>query len=215
MLGSTNTERKQAIFGCPADDTTCEGGGGLRIETVIDLDLQKQANEILQNWMPVLPYEENLQACMDIFPEEDPEFLEAYAENHSCSPTGALTMVENKTGAVKVMASGLDFEFTQFDLAVQGRRNPGSAFKVFGLVAALENGITLGNRFNAASPQTFECPSVCAEDGNTWTVGGAGVNGCVTREQGTSSSLNTVYAQLALHDDVGAEKIVEVAHRMG
>ena len=42
-------------------------------------------------------------------------------------------LVVYKTGAVKVMASGLDFEFTQFDLAVQGRRNPGSAFKVFGL----------------------------------------------------------------------------------
>ena len=215
MLGSTNTERKQAIFGCPADDTTCEGGGGLRIETVIDLDLQKKANEILQDWMPVLPYEENLEACQRIFPDEDPEFLEAYAESHSCSPTGALTMVENKTGAVKVMASGLDFEFTQFDLAVQGRRNPGSAFKPFGLVAALENGITLGHRFNASSPQTFDCGFPCSEQGNKWTVGGAGRNGFVTLAEATSASLNTVFAQVALHEDVGAEKIVEVAHRMG
>lgn len=215
MLGETNAERKKAIFGCPADDTSCEGGGGLRIETVIDLDLQQEANRILDSWLPTLPGEENYQACIELFPEEDPEFLETYSQSHSCAPTGALTTIENKTGAVKVMASGLDFEFTQFDLAVQGRRNPGSAFKVFGLVAALENGITLGNRFNASSPQTFECPSVCSEDGNTWTVGGAGVNGFVTLEQGTSSSLNTVYAQVALHEDVGPERVVEVAHRMG
>jgi penicillin-binding protein 1A len=215
MLGETNAERKKAIFGCPADDTSCEGGGGLRIETVIDLGLQQEANRVLESWLPTLPGEENYQACLEIFPEGDPEFLETYAESHSCSPTGALTMIDNKTGAVKVMASGLDFEFTQFDLAVQGRRNPGSAFKVFGLVAALENGVTLGNRFNAASPQTFECPYVCSEDGNTWTVGGAGVNGFVTLEQATSSSLNTVFAQVALHDDVGPEKIVETAHRMG
>ncbi|HEX2152681.1 MAG TPA: transglycosylase domain-containing protein [Acidimicrobiia bacterium] len=215
MLGATNVERKQAIFGCPADDTTCEGGGGLRIETVVDLRLQEEANRILREWMPPLPGEENLAACIEIFPEEDPEFLEGYAESHSCAPTGALTMIENQTGAVKVMASGLDFEFTQFDLAVQGRRNPGSAFKPFGLVAALENGVTLGHRFNASSPQTFECPSVCSERGNEWRVGGAGVSGFVTLDQATSSSLNTVFAQVALHENVGAEKIVEVAHRMG
>src|SRR5690606_3933040 len=113
------------------------------------------------------------------------------------------------------MASGLDFEFTQFDLAVQGRRNPGSAFKPFALVAALENGVTLGHRFNAASRQTFECPYVCSDEGKQWTVGGGGVNGFVTLGQATSSSLNTVYAQVALHEDIGPEKVVEVAHRMG
>src|SRR5690606_29934858 len=114
MLGETNAERKKAIFGCPADDTACEGGGGLRIETVIDLQLQQEANRILDSWLPTLPGEENYQACIELFPEEDPEFLETYSQSHSCSPTGALTTIENKTGAVKVMASGLDFEFTQF-----------------------------------------------------------------------------------------------------
>ncbi len=214
MLGDTNAERKQAIFGCPADDTICEGGGGLRVETVIDLGLQREANRILESWLPTLPGDENLEACKILFPDEDPEFLEGYAQSHSCAPTGALTMIENKTGAVKVMASGLDFEFTQFDLAVQGRRNPGSAFKPFGLVAALENGITLGHRFNGASPQTFDCGFPCSDQGNTWTVGGAG-SGVITLAQATSSSINSIFAQVALHEDVGAEKIVEVAHRMG
>lgn len=214
MLGATNAERKQAIFGCPADDTTCEGGGGLRVETVINLELQQRANEILKTWMPPLAGEENLVACQVLFPEEDVEFLETYSQSHSCAPTGALTMVDNHTGAVLVMASGLDFEFTQFDLAVQGRRNPGSAFKPFGLVAALENGLTLGNRFNGASPQTFDCGFPCSEDGDTWTVGGSG-SGFIPLGQATSSSINTVFAQVALHDDVGAEKIVEAAHRMG
>lgn len=214
VLGNTNAARKQAIFGCPADDTECEGGGGLRVETVIDLRLQEEANRILQQWMPTLPGDENLTACQTLFPEEDPEFLSGYSESHSCAPTGALTMVDNNTGAVKVMASGLDFEFTQFDLAVQGRRNPGSAFKSFGLVAALENGITLGNRYDGSSPQTFECPSVCSEAGNTWTVGGGGA-GFITLGNATSSSINTVFAQVALDEKVGPEKIVEVAHRMG
>jgi membrane peptidoglycan carboxypeptidase len=220
MLGETNAERKQAIFGCPADDTTCEGEGGLlgglRIETTIDLRLQQKANEILSSWLPLLPAEQNLEACRVLFPEEDPEFLIGYAESHSCAPTGALTMVDNETGAVRTMASGLDFEFTQFDLAVQGRRNPGSSFKPFGLVAALESGITLGNRFDGHTPQTFDCGFPCSDEGDTWTVANAGAGfGFITLEQATYNSVNTVYAQVSLHEDVGAEKVAEVAHRMG
>ena len=198
-----------------ADDTECEGGGGLRIETVIDLDWQIEANRILNEWLPLLGSEENVEACKTLFPDEDPEFLEGYAQSHSCAPTGALTMVDTHTGAVKVMASGLDFSFTQFDLAVQGRRNPGSSFKPFGLVAALENGITLGNRFDGSSPQTLTCPYVCSAQGNTWTVGGGGINGFITLEEATYNSINTVYAQVALDDKVGPDKVVEVAHRMG
>ena len=215
VLGATNAERKQKIFGCPADDTECEGGGGLRIETVIDLEWQIEANRILNEWLPLLGSEENLEACKTLFPDEDPEFLEGYAQSHSCAPTGALTMVDTHTGAVKVMASGLDFSFTQFDLAVQGRRNPGSSFKPFGLVAALESGITLGNRFDGSSPQTLTCPYVCSAQGNTWTVGGGGINGFITLEEATYNSINTVYAQVALDDRVGPDKVVEVAHRMG
>ena len=62
FLGNTNEERKKAIFGCPADDVACEGGGGLQIFTTIDLGLQKEANRILTQWLPLLPYEENLDA---------------------------------------------------------------------------------------------------------------------------------------------------------
>ncbi len=215
MLGDTNEARKRAIFGCPADDTTCEGGGGLRIETSIDLDWQLQANKILEEWLPLLPGDQNLEACKKLFPDEDPDFLEGYSQSHSCAPTGALTMVDNHTGAVKVMASGLDFSFTQFDLAVQGRRNPGSSFKPFGLVAALESGVTLGNRYDAHSPQTFECPYVCSDKGKQWTVGGHGIDGFITLDQATYQSINVVYAQVALDPKVGPEKIVEVAHKMG
>jgi len=151
FLGSTPEERKKAVFGCPADDVACEGGGGLQVFTTIDLEQQKKANEVLTSWLPLLPYEENLAACQLILPteaEESPDFLAKYAEVHSCVPTGAMTMVDNATGAVKVMASGLPFEFSQFDLAIQGKRNPGSAFKPFGLVAALEQGYTMGHHWS-------------------------------------------------------------------
>ncbi|MEX0667917.1 MAG: penicillin-binding transpeptidase domain-containing protein, partial [Acidimicrobiia bacterium] len=75
--------------------------------------------------------------------------------------------------------------------------------------------LTLGNTFSGASPMILTCPSICSNEGtNNWTVSNAGSSaGRVTLEQATSSSINTVYAQLSLR--VGPEKIVETAHRMG
>jgi len=215
FLGSTPEERKKALFGCPADDVACEGGGGLQVFTTIDLGLQKKANEILATWLPLPPYEQNVVACRGILPNESDEFVATYAEIHSCVPTGAMTMVDNHTGAVKVMASGLPFEFSQFDLAVQGRRNPGSAFKPFGLVAALEQGYTLGHTWSGKSPVEIECPFPCAPNGsNIWTVHNAGASfGIITLEQATYNSVNAVYAQLSL--EVGPENVVDVARRMG
>ncbi len=215
FLGDTPEARKKAVFGCPADDVACDGGGGLQVFTTIDLELQKKANEILASWLPLPPYEQNLALCREILPGETDEYLAKYAETHSCSPTGAMTMVDNWSGAVKVMASGLPFEFSQFDLAVQGRRNPGSSFKPFGLVAALENGYTMGHTFSGKSPVKIECPFPCAPNGsNIWTVSNAGASfGVIDLSSATYNSVNAVYAQLSLA--VGPEKIVETAKRMG
>lgn len=216
FLGSTYEERKRAIFGCPADDLDCEGGGGLQVFTTIDLRLQNEANRVLNDWLPLLPYEENLQACASIFPdfEEKQSFYAVYAETHSCRPTGAISMVDNHTGAVKVMASGLPFDFNQFDLAVQGRRNPGSAAKPFGLVAALENGYTLGHQFASTSPIRIECEFICSPDGtNIWTVRGGSSRPMMSLDSATVASTNVVYAQIA--NLVGPDRVVDAARRMG
>jgi penicillin-binding protein 1A len=218
FLGDTNEERIRSVFGCPADDVECEGGGGLQIFTTIDLGLQQEANRILNQWLPLPTYEDNVTACAEVFPdfEENEAYYRTYAETHSCQPTGAIAMVDNKTGAVKVMASGLDFEFSQFDLAVQGRRNPGSAFKAIGLAAALEQGFTLGHRWAGTSPLEIECEFICSPNGtNVWTVSNASGSstGVITLEEATYRSVNTVYAQVSR--DTGPENVVDMARRMG
>jgi len=211
FLGETKEERTKSIFGCPADEVACEGGGGLRIETTIDLEAQQLANDVLAEWFPLLPYEENLEACRRLFPNDSEDFLAAYAETHSCAPTGAIATVENDTGAIVAMASGLPFDLEQFDLAVQGKRNPGSSFKPFTLVAALEEGYSLGSYWNGASPQEFECE--CPPTG-TWRVSNAGSSlPMISLAQATYQSVNVVYAQVAL--TVGADKVVETAEAMG
>jgi penicillin-binding protein 1A len=199
-LGAGPEERKRAVFGCPAADTSCEGGGGLKIYVTVDYDLQEEANRILRAWFR---------------PELE-------------GPTGAIAMVDNRTGAVKVMASGLDFgtdiEAGQrpYDLATQGQRQPGSAFKPFTLAAALEYGsldgdpITLGSYWDHSSPAEIDCGFPCSDGSNIWTVsnaGGSSPKGLRTLESATYNSTNTVYARVV--NDVGAEQVVEMAERVG
>ncbi len=191
FLGATREQRKHAIFGCPADDESCEGGGGLEIRLTIDLDMQNAAQDILEQWLP-LPSD----------PEVD-------------VPTGAIASVDNVTGAIIVMASGLPFDQEQYDLAVQGKRNPGSSFKPFALVAAMESGVSLNSWWDSTSPKEFECPYTCSSRGNIWEVSNAGGSrgGLMRLFDATYNSVNVVYAGVAL--DIGAERIVDTAHRMG
>jgi len=197
-LGDTYTQRKRALFGCPADDVSCEGGGGLKVTVTVDHDLQTEANRVLRAWFQDLE-----------------------------GPTGAIAMVENNTGAVRVMASGLDFgddiEAGQrpYDLATKGRRQAGSSFKPFALVTALERGseagrqITLASYWDQTSPQKIDCGVPCSPQGNIWTVrnAGGGGSGLRTLEEATYRSTNTVYAQVSVA--VGPQNIADTAHRMG
>ena len=199
-LGDSYQERKRALFGCPAADTTCSGGGGLRIDITIDYDLQIEANRILRAWFR-------------------PEYN---------GPTGAIATVDNETGAIRVIASGVDYGDDleagerPYDLATGSARNAGSAFKPFTLTAALENGdlegrpVTLASLWDRSSPAVIDCGYPCSADGNTWTVENAGGNAghdLQSLEAATYNSTNTVYARLI--DAVGPAAVVDTARQLG
>ena len=151
VLGNTKEDRKQKIFGCPSDDTSCSGGGGLKVYITLNLELQQHANNVLNTWVP--PKSEDDET-------DDPK------------PTGVITLINNYTGAIEVMASGLPFEEEQFNLATQGKRNPGSAFKPITLLAALESGDKLYSYRDSRSPVEIDCGYPCAPDGigTKWVV---------------------------------------------
>ena len=151
VLGNTKEERKKKIFGCPSDDTSCTGGGGLSVYITLNLEYQKHANQILNKWVPSENFDD---------------------DNDEPKPTGVITLLNNLTGGIEVMASGIPFEEEQYNLATQGKRNPGSAFKPITLLAALESGSKLYSYRDSRSPVEIDCGYPCAPDGvgTKWVV---------------------------------------------
>jgi membrane peptidoglycan carboxypeptidase len=135
------------------------------------------------------------------------------------NPTGALASVDPKTGRILALYSGREnFKKSQVDLATARGGSgfqPGSSFKVFYLVAALEKGISPGRVYN--SPQRITIPDRRCYTGinKPWSPGNAGDGeaGVFNMYQATAHSVNTYFAQLAM--DVGIERAIETARRMG
>ena len=116
---------------------------------------------------------------------------------------GALVSIDG-SGAIRAMIGGYDYAESQYDRATDAMRQPGSAFKPFVYLAALEAGRTPGSIRNDAPVKI----------GN-WTPDNYGGEyfGPVTLTEALSKSLNSVAAQLAL--EVGPATVVDIAHRLG
>lgn len=129
--------------------------------------------------------------------------------NLKSDPDAALVAIDPNTGHIKALVGGRDWKVNKFNFATQARRQPGSSFKMFTLVTALESGMPPRRMLDASSP------AVIPTGGSPWIVGNAegGGKGYITLLQATTGSVNTAYARLA--KELGAEAIVKTAKRMG
>jgi penicillin-binding protein 1A len=154
-------------------------GGGLKVRTTIDLDLQLKARAAIEKVL-----------------------------GNPNGPAAALVAIDPQSGAVKAMFGGRNFRQSQFNLAAQAKRQPGSAFKPFVLAAAMNEGI---------SPVTeLESHPVSIDAGDRiWKVTNYDHTylGQVSLSRALVSSDNSVYAQLT--DLVGPRAIVKTAHSLG
>ncbi len=116
---------------------------------------------------------------------------------------GALVALD-PNGAIKAMVGGRNYADSQFNRAVAAKRQPGSSFKPFVYLAALEKGLT---------------PDTVREDAPITVKGWSPENysreyfGPVTLTKALALSLNTVAVRLGL--EVGPKTVVAVAHRLG
>ena len=125
-------------------------------------------------------------------------------------PDAALVAIDPRNGYVKALVGGRDWKTNKFNFATQAKRQPGSAFKVFTLVTALETGMPPHRRLDSSSPATIKT------GGAPWIVGnaeGGGGKGYITLQQATVGSVNTAFARLA--KELGAGAIAKTANRMG
>jgi penicillin-binding protein 1A len=109
------------------------------------------------------------------------------------------------------MASSGDYGQSNFNLAAQGHRRPGSTFKVMALMTALRRGVDPDStHYVSRSPTIIEDPVYGHVDVKTY--GGVGA-GNLSLRQATLKSDNSVYIQLAL--DLGPDEVKKTARDMG
>lgn len=158
--------------------------GGLRVETTIDPLLQDEAE----------------QAVAKSLAGTSPP-LEM-----------SLVSVEPSTGFVKALVGGRDFAASQVNLGTGGTQGmqPGSSFKVFTLLAGLEEGFTPETLYEAGSTYL---PRGCTQSTCAIHNSEGGAAGEITLRDATTNSVNTFYAAFAR--DVGPNNIVKMAKRLG
>jgi penicillin-binding protein 1A len=125
-------------------------------------------------------------------------------------PSASLVSVDPETGAVKAMVGGSDFQQVKFNLATQGKRQPGSAFKTFVLSEAIRQGISTDTRYLS---KYLEVPMGEYEEPYVVQNYDFHERGPINLKTATEQSDNTVYVQLAL--DLGLENVVDMASKMG
>jgi penicillin-binding protein 1A len=107
-------------------------------------------------------------------------------------------------GAVKALVGGRDYSHSQFNRATTAKRQPGSAFKPFVFLAAIERGLT---------PDTVRDDAPVSIRGWSPENYTRDYRGPVTLRDALALSLNTVSARLGL--EVGAKAVVQTAQRLG
>ncbi len=118
---------------------------------------------------------------------------------------GAIITIDPKTGEIRAMVGGRNFKESQFNRAIQAKRQPGSSFKPIYYSAALENGFTAGSiivdeplKFdNGWEPKNFD---------NEYF-------GPVTLAFGLAYSLNSV--GIKIMQQIGVKKAIAYARRFG
>jgi penicillin-binding protein 1A len=154
-------------------------GGGLKVTTTLDLGLQKLAQQAVAKALPP-----------------------------SIGPSAALVAIDAHTGAVLAMVGGRNYRQSQFNLATQGERQPGSAFKAFVLAAALRDGIAPSTTLNS-HPVTIDA------GGRLWNVNNFEDEylGPIDLSKAIAASDNSVFAQLT--NIVGPSSVARMAKLMG
>lgn len=157
-------------------------GGGLKVTTTLDPELQAAAEQAISGRLA------------------------------GVGPSASLVAIENRTGEVKALVGGADYDEKPFNLATNGHRQPGSAFKPFILVEALRKGVS-PNRTFTSRKKIFPFRNKGQRENFVVSNYENQYSGIASLAGATVSSDNSVYAELGL--ELGTRKIARLAKQMG
>ncbi|WP_445247905.1 transglycosylase domain-containing protein [Microcoleus sp. OTE_8_concoct_300] len=163
--------------------------GGMRVQTTIDLKMQRIAEETVKAWHERLYYQ-------GLFYDREEGQI-------------ALAAVDPRTHFVKAMVGGVDYEKSQFNRAIQARRQPGSSFKPFVYYAAFASGKYTPDSVVYDSPVGYR-------DGDGYYYPqnyGGGFSGAVSIRRALEVSLNI--PAIKLGQEVGLNKVIEICRVLG
>jgi penicillin-binding protein 1A len=156
--------------------------GGLKVHTTIEPDLQDAARQAIAGQLP--------------YPED---------------PSSAIVSIDPSNGYIRAMASSGTYQDRNFNLAAQGHRQPGSAFKTMVLTTAIRKGVDPNRTTYVSKPLQLDL----GDGSPPWEVKtyDGSYRGTMTLTRATLASDNTVYAQLIV--DLGPKEVRETAELMG
>lgn len=190
---------------------------GLRVHTTLDPDMQLLAEKALDSVLTSLEPVWDSASGEFINNGGHLRFESSYAHWHAVRDTisgvpdyiqGALVAVDPQTGYVKVMVGGRDFRDSEFNRAVQARRQPGSAFKPFVYAEAIEQGWSPGSTI-------LDQPVVVELSPGSWRPRNYDhtFHGMVTLRTALARSFNVSAVRLGMA--VGIEAVAARARAMG
>jgi penicillin-binding protein 1A len=179
---------------------------GYRVYTTLDVDMQYAARQAMdEGWRAIEADSVNFQ---------HPRFAESDTVESFPGSTpylqGAFIALDPKTGHVRALIGGRDYQQSRFDRARQAQRQAGSSFKPFVYTAAIASGIP-ASHVVVDAPVVY--PQVSGEDWRPSNFGNE-FQGPMTIREGLYTSTNMIAIKLGW-EEVGIETVAQTARRMG
>lgn len=166
---------------------------GMKVYTTLDYGLQQKAEEIVKKYVEL---------------GNKPYWIKGEKVPSLNYQQGAILSIDPRTGYIKVMQGGVDFKENEFNRTTQAIRQPGSAFKPFVYLAALEKGFSPGSIIEDG-PVTFNTIEGPYQPLNY----NLKFSGKLPISRALERSVNVVAVKL--NDWVGPSNVVDVAKRIG
>ena len=174
--------------------------GGLSVYTTLNPVLQRTAEQALRDGLQAVAQRQapRVAARSGKAPGAPP-----------APPEGAVVVMEAATGYVKALVGGSDFARSEFNRAINARRQPGSAFKPFVYLAALEAGRRPDDLLDDSPVRYARGPGKPWEPENY----DGKFRGIITLQQALEESVNVPTVKLL--ETVGVERVIDAARRLG